>query len=179
MVGRDDVVEEATAVGKELEVNAARFEEIGKQIAEKLKGKIPLIYASNKNYSIAYNWKIKFNETAKTPAFYNLFSELNHNEMNGFDITDSTRELCDKFHFLFLIDTIDHVRIRKRMDVLERQLRERGFSVETISLGAGSMLQKIFSSLLTADWAAFQLATLYGRDPEQVPMIEEFKKLID
>ena len=99
--------------------------------------------------------------------------------MNGFDITDSTRELCDTFHFLFLIDTMDHVRIRKRMNVLERQLVERGFPVETISLGAGSMLDKIFGSLLTADWAAFQLATLYGRDPEQVPMIEEFKKLID
>ena len=35
---------------------------------------------------------------------------------------------------------------------------------------------KIFSSLLTAEWAAYYLALHYGAEPEQVPMVEEFKK---
>ncbi len=179
MVGRDDVVEEATMVGEQLAQTAGTFEQKGKELAEKLRGKILVIYASNKNYSIAYNWKIRFNETAKIPAFYNTFPELNHNEMNAFDATDSTKELCDKFHFLFLIDTVDHARIRKRMDVLEQQLTERGFEVEIVSVGAGSILDKIFGSMLTADWAAFYTAKMYGRNPEQVPMIEEFKKLME
>ncbi|MEK7542314.1 MAG: SIS domain-containing protein, partial [Patescibacteria group bacterium] len=178
MVGRNDVVQEATKVGEALVQRAGALELEGKALAEKLQGKIPIVYASNKNYSIAYNWKIKFNETAKIPAFYNVFPELNHNEMAGFDVADSTRELCDKFHFLFLIDTTDHARIRKRMNVLEKQLRERGFQVEMVSLGEGSMLDKIFGSLLLADWTAFYAAKLYGRNPEKVPMIEEFKKLI-
>src|SRR3989339_1606903 len=70
MVGRDDLVEQASKVGAQLQ--SENFEEQGRRIAEKLRGKIPLVYASQKNYSVAYNWKIKFNETAKIPAFYNL-----------------------------------------------------------------------------------------------------------
>ncbi|HCM36755.1 MAG: bifunctional phosphoglucose/phosphomannose isomerase [Candidatus Wildermuthbacteria bacterium RIFCSPLOWO2_02_FULL_47_9c] len=178
MVGRDDVAEEATVVGEQLAETAGMFEQRGRELAVMLRGKVPIIYASNKNYSIAYNWKIRFNETAKIPAFFNTFPELNHNEMSAFDATDPTKELCDKFHFIFLVDTVDHVRIRRRMDILEQQLVERGFEVEIVSLGVGSMLDKIFSSILTADWAAFYTAKMYDRDPEQVPMIEEFKKLI-
>lgn len=178
MLGRDDVGEEARKVGEQLLETAGGFEAEGRALAEKLQGRIPLIYASAKNYSIAYNWKIKFNETAKIPAFYNLFPELNHNEMNGFDVPDSTGALCGKFHFVFLKDTVDHERIQKRMNALESLLQERGFSVEIVSLGEGSMLDKIFGSLLLADWTALHLARHYGRDPEQVSMIEEFKKLI-
>lgn len=178
MVGREDILEEATRVGAALMVRRKTLESDGKLLAEKLRGNIPIIYASNKNYSVAYNWKIKLNETAKIPAFCNVFPELNHNEMNGFDVADSTRNLCDKFHFLFLSDTTDNPRIQKRMQVLEKQLQEREFQVQLISLGEGSMLLKIFSSLLLADWTAFHLAKLYHRDPEHVPMIEEFKRLL-
>ena len=176
MVGRDDVVERAQKVGGQLSEITETLEAEGKALAEKLQGHIPVIYAANKNYSIAYNWKIKFNETAKIPAFYNLFPELNHNEMNGFDVSDSTRSMCEKFHFIFLRDTVDPSRIQKRMNVLGGQLRARGFLVEEISLGEGAMLDKIFGSLLLADWTALYVAKLYGRDAEQVPMIEEFKK---
>jgi len=178
MVGRDDVVKQATQVGKMLAESAATFEAQGKALAEKLHGKVPVIYASQKNYSIAYNWKIKFNETAKIPAFYNVFPELNHNEMNGFDVSDSTRELTKPFFFLFLRDGEDHPRIQKRMEVLEKQLYQRGLPVINCELTGNSRLEKIFSSLLFADWVALYLAQHYGRDPEQVPMIEEFKKLI-
>ena len=38
--------------------------------------------------------------------------------------------------------------------------------------------KKIFSSLLLADWTAYYTALAYGLEPEQVPMVEEFKKLI-
>lgn len=178
MVGRDDVVQEAAKVGKSLAEKAETFEIDGKALAQKLQDKIPVIYASNKNYSIAYNWKIKFNETAKIPAFYNVFPELNHNEMNGFDADDSTMKLCEKFHFIFLKDTTDHERTKKRMIVLEKQLTGRSFPVEALLLGEGPMLDKIFGSLLVADWTAFYTAQAYGRDPQEVSMIEEFKKLI-
>lgn len=174
----DEGVEEGTRLAKALAQKIETLASEGKILAERLRGKIPVVYASSKNYSVAYNWKIKFNETAKIPAFYNVFPELNHNEMNGFDVTDATKPLCDRFHFLFLSDAMDNPRVRKRMTVLEKQLRERGFLVEMVSLGEGLMPEKIFRSLLLADWASLHLARLYDRDPEQVPMIEEFKKLV-
>jgi glucose/mannose-6-phosphate isomerase len=132
-----------------------------------------VIYASNRNYSIAYNWKIKFNETGKIPAFCNVFPELNHNEMTGFDIRD---KLSENFHFIFLHDSADYERIQKRMYVTAEQLKERGFSVEHIDVQGISPLSKIFSSLVFADWASLYVAKQYGREPEDVPMIEELKK---
>lgn len=150
----------------------------GKALAEKLKGKVPVVYASNRNLTIAYNWKIKLNETGKIPAFYNVFPELNHNEMTGFDVKDSSRELSEKFHFIFLQDSDDHPRVQKRMEVLKKQLEERGLPVETINIEGSSRVEKIFTTLPLADWMAFHTAAIYGLESEQVPMIEEFKKLI-
>ena len=176
MVGRDDIVREAGNLAAMLRSDAA--EKDAKEVVKHLEGKVPVIYASQRNYAVAYNWKIKFNETAKIPAFYNVFPELNHNEMNGFDVSDSTRELTKPFFFLFLRDAQDHPRVQKRMEVLEKQLYQRGLPVINFELTGNSRLEKIFSSLLFADWIALYLAEHYGRDPEQVPMIEEFKKAL-
>ena len=154
------------------------FERVGKALAKKLKGHLPVIYSSLKNHAIAYNWKIKFNETGKIPAFINYFPELNHNEMTGFDSIDSTRELSRNVCFIFLKDMADNPRIVKRMNVTERLFRERGFPVEVAMINGISPLHKIFSSLLLADWVAYHIAGEYGTEAEQVPMVEELKRLI-
>ena len=150
----------------------------GKELAEELFSYIPVVYSSRRNLTLAYNWKIKFNETGKIPAFYNTFPELNHNEMTGFDVKDGTRELSEKIHFIFLKDGDDHPRIKKRMEVLEKLYRDRGLPVLALELGGTTRSHKIFSSLILADWTAYHLALKYNVEPEQVPMVEEFKKLI-
>ncbi|MBI2506768.1 MAG: bifunctional phosphoglucose/phosphomannose isomerase, partial [Candidatus Colwellbacteria bacterium] len=139
---------------------------------------IPIIYSSRRNIALAYNWKIKFNETGKAPAFYNTFPELNHNEMTGFDVQETTRELSDKMFFIFLKDEDDHPKITKRMEVLERLYRDRKLSVAVVSLEGNSKMEKIFNSLTLADWTAYYTAKRYNVEPEQVPMVEEFKKLL-
>ncbi len=156
----------------------ALLEEEGKKMAEALRDSIPVIYTSSRNLSIAYNWKIKFNETGKTPAFYNVFPELNHNEMTGFDVQDATRGLSDKFYFIILKDRQDDPRISKRMEVLEKLYQDRNLKIKTIELSGEDVWHKIFSSLLLADWAALYTAEGYGVESEQVPLVEEFKKLI-
>ena len=154
------------------------FEESGKALALKLQGKIPVVYSSLRNKAIAYNWKIKLNETGKIPAFYNMFPELNHNEMTGFDMVDATKPLSERFHFVFLKDAQDHPRVSRRMDICKSLYEARGFSVETVELTGVSRWERIFGSLLVADWTAYHTALAYGAEPEQVPMVEEFKKLM-
>lgn len=148
------------------------------KLASKLKGRIPIIYSSWLNKGIAYNWKVKLNETAKIPAFFNTFPELNHNEMAGFGALESARHLFENFHFIFIRDNADHPRIIKRMDVLERLYNQRGFAVENVVLRGETVFHKIFSSLILADWLANDLAKLHGAEPELVPLVEEFKNLI-
>jgi glucose/mannose-6-phosphate isomerase len=155
------------------------FERAGKTLAKKLANVIPVIYASAKNTAVAANWKIKLNETGKIPAFYNLLPELNHNEMNGFDVQPSTKKLCSPFHFIFLKDETDHPRVQKRMKILERLYKERGLLVTIQPLVGKNLFEKVFSSLLLADWTAVAIAEQYGLESEQVPMVEEFKKLME
>lgn len=150
----------------------------GQALAQRLAGFVPIIYASHRNQALAYNWKIKFNETGKIPAFYNVIPELNHNEMNGFDYNSQTRALSEKFCFIFLRDASDLPMNQKRFEVLARLYADRGLPVEVIEVSGATPTEKVFSNLLLADWTALSIAGNNGAEPEAVPMVEEFKKLI-
>ena len=150
----------------------------GKSLASMLHEYVPIIYASVRNQPLAYNWKIKFNETGKIPAFYNVFPELNHNEMTGFDVKEPTRNLSKNFYFLFLSDADDLPKIQKRMKITAKLYQDRNLPVHEIKLHGKNVFYKIFNSLVLADWAAYFTAEGYGLESEQVPMVEEFKKLV-
>lgn len=159
-------------------IKSHNYQKKGEKIAKQLKNKIPVIYASDKNLDLAYNWKIKFNETGKIPAFYNVLPELNHNEMNGFDVVTKTRHLASQFAFIFLYDTTDHAKVIKRLRILNQLYKKRRLKVISIKMDNPNKWLKIFACLLLADWTAYYTALLYGRDPEYVPMVEEFKQLM-
>jgi glucose/mannose-6-phosphate isomerase len=160
------------------QIHPSREELHGKELAKRLHGSVPVIYASSRNASAAANWKIRFNETGKIPAFWNVLPEMNHNEMTGFDVKTRTLPLSRNFHFVFLKDGEDDRRLLKRMAVLERLFRERGLPSEVVILQGKTRLQKLFMSLVLADWTAYYTARMYDIEPEQVPMVEEFKKLV-
>lgn len=155
-----------------------RAEAKGKELADILKGSVPLIYSSEKNGPIAGNWKIKFNETAKVPAFCNIFPELNHNEMTGFDVIPETAKLSQNFHFIFLKDKTDHPKIIKRMQLSKGILEAKGLPVTEIEFEGDGIFYKAFSSILLADWVSYYTSEIYGTESEFIPMVEDFKKII-
>lgn len=162
-------------------VSKVRFtdcEKIGKELAEKLRGFVPIIYSSRKNGPLAYCWKIKINETAKKPSFSNVFPELNHNEMIGFHPSEVSKLLSQNFNFIFLKDLTDNPRILKRMEVTAKLLKDCKLNVETLELNSDDVFTKIFSSLRLADWVSYYIAKDYGIDPTDMSVIEEFKKQI-
>jgi glucose/mannose-6-phosphate isomerase len=171
-----EAVEELKSMPEVLQPEALKEE--GENLAKMIDGKTPVIYTSTNNSAIGYNWKIKINETGKTPAFNNVFPELNHNEMQGFDPNSngSVEKPQEKYHFFLIHDSEDHLRVAKRMDVLESLFQERGYSVTRIYLEGETVFEKIFRSLLLADWIALSLAQSSGAEPEEVPLIEEFKR---
>ena len=141
-------------------------------------GFVPVIYSSRKNGPLAYAWKVKINETAKKPAFSNVFPELNHNEMAGFHANEVSKLLSQNFYFIFLEDQADNTRILKRMGITAQLFQKQKLNVETVELTGGNTFFKIFSSLQLADWVSYYIAKEYGIDPADVSAIEEFKKLI-
>ena len=176
LMNQSTLVKEAAALSKHLDPK--KFQSVGEALAKKIKGKVPVIYTSRRNSAVGYNWKIKLNETGKIPAFYNVFPELNHNEMTGFDVQPTSKHLSESFYFLFLKDSSDHLQIQKRMHVMEKLYKRRGLTTHALELTGKTGFEKIFSSLLVADWTAVSVAAIYGLESEQVPMVEEFKKMI-
>jgi glucose/mannose-6-phosphate isomerase len=169
-IGDEKLLGEAQSLSGALDPAALDGE--GERLAGKLQGAVPIVYASNRNKGLSYVWKIVLNETAKTPAFANVFPELNHNEMTGFSSEG------EKFYFIFLEDKDDHPRVIKRAAVTREMLKNKGFKVERVEIAGGSGLGKIFNSALLAHFTGYHLARARGAEPEEVPMVEEFKGLI-
>ncbi|TSC57159.1 MAG: glucose/mannose-6-phosphate isomerase [Parcubacteria group bacterium Greene0416_79] len=147
-------------------LSPASLEGAGRELAKILQGRVPIVCSSARNAPVALNWKIKFNETGKIPAFFNVFPELNHSEMTGFDVIPATRALSERFHFVFLTDRGDNPRIVKRMALCKKLYKDRGLPVAEVPLEGHSVPEKIFRSLLVADWTAFHAARFYGAEPE-------------
>lgn len=175
LMGQEAALKKVGALVKNMK--PADIEVHGENLAKIIGNTVPVIYASNRNAAIAYNWKIKLNETGKIPAFCNVLPELNHNEMTGFDVQPATAKLSNNFSFIFLKDKSDHLRVQKRMQILAGLYRARKLPVVEINL-TGEVFYRIFSTLVLGDWTAYHTALRYGVEAEQVPMVEEFKKLM-
>lgn len=139
-------------------------------LCRRLERKIPIIYASAPNEILAKLWKIKFNENTKVPAFYNVFPELNHNEMNGWV------KALGPFYFIFLNDANDSAKIKKRMAATADLLQKTGWPVESINIEGQDALAQLFWASVLGDWVSYHLALFYGVDPTPVEMVEELKK---
>lgn len=160
-------------------LNILNTEKEAEKIAKKIIGKIPLIYSSNAFKCLARIWKIKFNENAKVPAFYNYFPELNHNEMAGYAKTGNRKPKIKNFYVIILRDSSDHPKILKRMELTGNLIKEAGAKVEFVDIKAGSPLFKIFSTLVLGDWISYYLALAYKVDPTPVEIVEKFKKELE
>lgn len=162
------IVSEAQVFSENMET----LEEQGKALAKKLVGKTPVIYTTAKYKSVAMVWKIKMNENAKTPAFWNFFPELNHNEMVGWTLPQGT------FVVIMLRDTETHPKIFKRFEITAGLLQEQGVEVEIIDMPGKSVFSKMFMSIILSDFASYYLALEYGQNPTPVEMVEKLKRLL-
>jgi glucose/mannose-6-phosphate isomerase len=172
VMGRTAESAELAQFGKKWDPRS--LEEAGKRLASRIHGKVPLIYTSERNRAIGYNWKIVFNETAKIPAFVNAIPELNHNEINAFDNVLAG----NAFVFVILRDMQDHGRVLRRMEVLEKMLLSKGWPVEVVNLEDTSRIALVQNALTLGDWTGYHTAVLMNHDPDAVPTVEAFKKML-
>jgi len=145
------------------------FNGLGEELSKKLKEKIPLIYASEALGAIALRWKTQINENAKMPAFYNVFSEMNHNEIAGYKGIDR------KFAVVMIRDRYDHERIKKRMDIC-RDIMEVNVDVEEVETQGEGLLARMFSAIYLGDYVSYYMALWNRVDPSPVEIIEDMKK---
>lgn len=152
------------------------YKEEAQSYASWFKDTIPLVYAGQSDFPLAYIWKIAFNETAKIPAFANAFPELNHNEMEGFDVEPDKVTYQQRFRGFFLLPSEGDKRMEERMHITAEIYKRRGVETRIFERAGSTRVERVFKSILMAEWVSYALAVLRDIDPEAVPLIERFKK---
>jgi len=166
----EDKKDEFQEASELIRKNMEEFRALGEKIAGEIQGKTPVVYGSTKFKTLAMVWKIMINENSKTPAFWNYFPELDHNEMVGFT------KLQGKFHAIMLRDQNDHPRNLKRYEITADILKKYGVDSTIVDMPEGKILYRIFSTLQIGCWASYYLAFKYEIDPTPVDMVEELKE---
>lgn len=147
-----------------------QFKTVGERIAKKIGQRMPIVYASEMLSAVAYRWKTQFNENSKSAAFYHVFSEMNHNEIAGYQAMNRS-----DFITLFIRDKDDNDRIKKRMDITKEIISSR-VDVEEVFTKGEYLLSRLFSGIYYGDFASYYLAIANRVDPTPVTVIENLKK---
>ena len=146
------------------------YEEKAQEIVKTIDNKIPIIYASNLFKPIAFRWKTQINENSKYPAFYNVFSELNHNEIVGYQHMNRK-----DFIVIMIKDEFDNPRIKKSMEIT-RDIIERWVDVKEVYTRGKSLLARMFSTIYLGDFVSYYLALRNRVDPTPIEIIQYLKK---
>lgn len=145
-----------------------------KQMAQKLAGKIPVIFVSaGTTEAIGKRLKNQLNENSKMNAMVSVFPELNHNEIAGFaQLNRGEHNLAA----VFIKDAEDHLRINKRIEITRSLLGAKMGGTMEIPREGNNRLARMMSQILFIDYLSAYLAILGGLDPTAIDAIEKFKR---
>jgi glucose/mannose-6-phosphate isomerase len=144
-----------------------------KQLAKALYGKIPLIQGTvGLMAGVAYRWRTQFNENADILAVSSEYSELDHNEVVGWELP---REMGRWFEVVTLTAPGDFWRQRARVMVSQQMIRRKA-KVHTFVAEGESALAQLTWSVLLGDFVSVYLALLYGVDPKEIRHIVALKE---
>lgn len=144
--------------------------EVAKELAQRLKNKIPVIYAPSSYKGVAYRWQTQFNENAKTFAHSHVFPELAHNEI---EITKMVKDIF----FIIIEDSHVERHIRKEIKEVKKLIKKKGIkNVCSIKTKGKSFLSRMFYAIYFGDYLSYYLALINRVDPESYDYIKEVKK---
>lgn len=143
-----------------------------KQIANFALGKTAVFYGGAITSSVAYKWKISWNENAKNVAFWNELPEFNHNEFIGW----TSHPVEKPFAVFDIVSNFEHSQILKRFEVSDRLLSGKRPKSFVINLAGDSIIKQLLWGSILADYVSIYLAILNGIDPTPVNLIENLKK---
>lgn len=140
-------------------------------VAREAVAALPLVYAGHPvAIAAARRWRTQLNENAKLLAFTCEFPEHNHNEIVGFEADPAVTPA------VFYLETPwDDPRVRRRMEIVRRQLDRRTASQRRVEVGGGSPLEAMLRLCLLGDCGSFLASVIMGRDPTPVASIDALK----
>ncbi len=147
-----------------------------RQLAGKLHGNLAVVYGAGLLSEVAHRWKTQINENSKAWSFYEVFPELNHNAVVGYQFPP---ELAEKMVVVMLRSDVLAQPIRLRYEVTCKLLERAGVHYESVDGEGISPLSQLLSLVLFGDYVSYYLAILYRTDPSPVEAINYLKEQLD
>ena len=162
---------EVTTAIEELKTNNDQIQKHAKDLAKKIQGSIPVIFAAEFLVGNVHIIRNQFNETSKSFSAYSELPELNHHLMEGLK-NPSSKKLIVLFLTSDLYSDILKKRIRLTKDVIEKNKVQ---FVEYETQGSNKIAQ-MFNVLSFGGYITLYLGVLYGQDPSLIPWVDYFKE---
>ncbi|MCK5577652.1 MAG: bifunctional phosphoglucose/phosphomannose isomerase [Dehalococcoidales bacterium] len=170
--GVAEMVEVLDKLAQEINETVPAAENRAKKLAGELYGRMPIIYGGGITAEVAHRWKTQLNENSKAWAFYEAFSELNHNAVVGYQFPI---ELAPSVVVVMLRSSYLSERLIRRYQITARLLEQAGVR-HHFEDGAGkSSLAQMMSLVLIGDYVSYYLAILNQTDPSPVKTIDFLK----
>jgi glucose/mannose-6-phosphate isomerase len=149
-----------------------------RELARKIGRTIPIIYGAGGFGAVAaMRWKSSINENAKAPAYWNVYPELDHNEICGWgQHGDVTRQV---FTLIELHQGLEHPQLERRMAVTREMIDEAVNQVITVEAEGEGRLAQLLDVIYLGDWASYYLALDNDVDPGPIDAIEWLKSEVE
>jgi len=159
---------------RQLQVQILSDSNIAKQIACECKMRLPVIYgASSCLDAVVLRWKTQLAENSKVFSSINVFPEMNHNEIVGWQFPDNM--LLNSI-VVVLRDKCEHPRVSKRIDITNKILKDNDIKILEVNSQGNLLLSRLFSLIYIGDFVSFYLAILNKVDPTSIERIDYLKQ---
>ncbi len=159
-----------TAAMSELESNAGAIKTKAQEVAQKIQGNIPVIFAAEFLEGNAHIMRNQFNETSKSFSAFSELPELNHHLMEGFkNPTDK------KLIVLILNSSLYMSLLQKRVSLTQNVVAKNTIEAITYDAQGSSKLSQMLNILSFGGYLTVYLAFVYGLDPSLIPWVDYFK----
>ncbi|MBA7490779.1 hypothetical protein ES702_01322 [subsurface metagenome] len=150
---------------------------LAKKVALGLYQHLPLVYGSEGLLeAVAMRWKTQINENSKWPCFWNVFPELDHNEIVGYEIENNINR---QVKIIYLQDKEGLLRVEQRRKITHKIIKDKVAEFIVCPTKGKGKMARMFSLIFLGDMASYYLAILNQVDPSPVACIEDLKKELD
>jgi glucose/mannose-6-phosphate isomerase len=171
-----DELEEALKLLEKISADNSPDKEVkdnfSKTLALNIGQTAPVVYGFGFYRGVAQRFKQQFNENSKVPAKWEVFSELNHNEIVGWE---KAGELGKCFSAIFIRDKEEPKEIHSRIEITKELVGKAGLGLFEVQVQGKSPLAKMLSTVCVGDFTSVYLAVLHGVDPTPVKTISYLK----
>ncbi len=143
-----------------------------RELAQLLTDHLPILYADARLEAVALRFRQQLNENANQLALVNTFSEMNHNEIVGWE---NPAAVLRRTAVVMLRTPLDHPRVALRMELCRPVFAAHAASITTVDARGSSALAQALYLIQLLDWASVFTARLNGADPLTVPAIDTLK----